>query len=65
MRYLEVAYAAPEELLGYYGVPVGILGVPRDDLDAVLMPKERTLEDISKEVRELPKFKIPPKIYHE
>lgn len=64
IRYLEIAYAAPEELLLEYRVTVGILGIPRDELDPILMPKERTSEDINKEVRELPKFKIPPRIYH-
>lgn len=64
IRYLEIAYAAPEELLIDYGVTVGILGIGRDELDPVLMPKERTSEDINKEVRELPKFKIPPRVHH-
>lgn len=64
MRYLEVAYAAPEELLLESGVTIGILGIPRDDLDPILMPKERTCEDINKEVRDLPKFKLPPRVHH-
>lgn len=64
MRYLEIAYTAPEECLLELGVTVGILGIPRNELEPILTPKERTSEDINKEVRELPKFKLPPRVHH-
>lgn len=64
LRYLEIAYAAPEELLLDFGVTIGILGLPRDELDPLLTPKERTIDDINKAKRELPKFKLPPKVHH-
>lgn len=64
MQYLEIAYIAPEEQLLDYGVPVGILGIPRNELDPMLLPKVRTIEDINKEVRVLPKFTLPRKIHH-
>lgn len=45
-------------------VTVGVLGIPRNELDAMIMPKERTSEDINKAAREMPEFKLPPVKQH-
>lgn len=59
-----MAYTAPEEILLELGVTVGILGLPRDELDPMLMAKPKSLENIKVEARELPKFQLPPKVHH-
>ncbi|GJQ88148.1 hypothetical protein Trydic_g13152 [Trypoxylus dichotomus] len=64
IRYLEAAYAAPEELLLGMGVTVGVLGIPRDEYDPVLMTRERTSKTFNKPPIEVPPFKIPSRAYH-
>lgn len=64
MQYLETAYTAPEEVLLELGVTVGILGLPRDELDPMLMTKQKSLENMNIEARELPNFQLPPKVHH-
>lgn len=38
VKYFEAAYSAPEELLEDLCVTVGILGLPRSEMDAMLSP---------------------------
>ncbi|KAI4457917.1 hypothetical protein MML48_7g00008317 [Holotrichia oblita] len=64
INYLEAAYAAPEELLLGMGVTVGVLGIPRDEYDPVLMTRERTSKTFNKPPIEVPPFKIPPRVRH-
>ncbi|KAJ8984696.1 hypothetical protein NQ317_004955 [Molorchus minor] len=64
--YLEAAYTAPEDMLEELGVPVGVLGVPRKYLDAMLKPKEvvstRRRQSTMKPIQE---FVLPPKVPYE
>ncbi|KAL3276764.1 hypothetical protein HHI36_012131 [Cryptolaemus montrouzieri] len=66
-HFLEIAYTAPEELLFSLGVGIGILGYPRDRLDTLLKPRERTKTDVLGEELVVPPFNLPPKkiIEHE
>ncbi|KAJ8943697.1 hypothetical protein NQ314_009670, partial [Rhamnusium bicolor] len=63
--YLEAAYTAPEELLWDMRIPVGILGVPRKYLDAMLKVKEIPTRKKKNAMRPIPEFVLPPKISYE
>ncbi|VEN39501.1 unnamed protein product [Callosobruchus maculatus] len=60
-NYLEIAYAAPEELLEPLGVPVGILGIPRKYFDATLKPRELSTTRRDSIMKPIPEFVIPKK----
>lgn len=65
LEYLEAAYSAPEELLLALGVAVGLLGMPRDEYDAILLPKEKKKGHRRQtKPREIIPFKLPPRTYH-
>lgn len=64
LQYLEIAYAAPEKLLLKLNVTVGILGLPRDELDPMLMAKPRSAENKAESRTKLPTFVLPPRIHH-
>ena len=42
---LELGYILPEELLRVKGFELGILGLPRDDFDSMLMPKIKEADE--------------------
>lgn len=46
------------------GVTVGVIGIPRDEYDPVLMTRERTSKTFNKPPIEVPPFKIPPRVRH-
>nr|CAH7745062.1 unnamed protein product [Callosobruchus chinensis] len=60
-NYLEIAYAAPEELLEPLGVPVGILGLPRRYFDATLKPRELSTTRRDSIMKSIAEFVIPKK----
>ncbi|KAK9884431.1 hypothetical protein WA026_007278 [Henosepilachna vigintioctopunctata] len=60
-KFLEIAYTAPEDKLFSLGVGLGILGYPRDRLDTLLQPRERTKTDVLGEELVVPPFDLPPK----
>ncbi|CAH2020600.1 unnamed protein product [Acanthoscelides obtectus] len=65
-NYLEIAYAAPEELLEPLGVPVGILGIPRKYFDATLKPRELSTTRRDSIMKPIPEFLIPKrKVFQE
>ncbi|XP_050299256.1 uncharacterized protein LOC126738127 [Anthonomus grandis grandis] len=61
IRYLEIAYAAPEELLVEAGIAVGILGVQRKYLDAMLKPLDISTTVKRTSLMKIGQFNIPPK----
>ncbi|KAL1508950.1 hypothetical protein ABEB36_003764 [Hypothenemus hampei] len=61
IRYLEIAYAAPEEMLVNVGIAVGVLGVQRKYLDAMLKPLEIFPADKQTSLMKIGEFKIPSK----
>ncbi|XP_044757275.1 protein phosphatase 1 regulatory subunit 36-like [Coccinella septempunctata] len=64
-KFLEIAYTAPEEKLFSLGVGLGLLGYPRDRLDTLLKPRERTKTDVLGEELIVPPFNLPPKQEYE
>ncbi|KAK4883521.1 hypothetical protein RN001_006840 [Aquatica leii] len=65
MKYLEIAFSAPEELLLRNRVLVGMLGLPRGDYDAMLMNLTQSAKKrLTAKPRILPEFKIPPPVIH-
>ncbi|XP_076250439.1 uncharacterized protein LOC143190175 [Rhynchophorus ferrugineus] len=62
IKYLEIAYAAPEELLVESGISVGVLGVERRYLDPVLKPKEISTTVKISSVMKIGDFVLPPKV---
>ncbi|KAH1028386.1 hypothetical protein HUJ05_001741 [Dendroctonus ponderosae] len=61
IRYLEIAYAAPEELLVQSRIAVGVLGVERKYLDVMLKPRNISTTVKRTSVMKIGEFKIPPK----
>lgn len=59
-KYLEIAYTAPEELLLELEVPVGILGYPRSEFDAMMALRFSRNDDGS--VRVWPRMVIPKRV---
>lgn len=64
ITYLEAAYAAPENELFELGITVGVLGIPREEFDPVLMTRERTSKTYCKAPIEVPPFVIPGPTKH-
>ncbi|XP_015832912.1 uncharacterized protein LOC660702 isoform X1 [Tribolium castaneum] len=58
IAYLEAAYTAPEEILFDIQVGVGILGLSKDYLNPILMPKEGMAKRIHIPVFKMPEMKI-------
>lgn len=59
---MEAAYTAPEDLLEELNIGVGILGVPRRHLTAMLKPKEiSTIKKRDSIMKPTPEFCIPAK----
>ncbi|CAG9769540.1 unnamed protein product [Ceutorhynchus assimilis] len=61
IRYLEIAYAAPEELLVENNIAVGVLGVERKYLDTVLKPKDISTTKKRTSLMKIGEFNIPPR----
>jgi len=61
---LEIAYAAPEELLETSGVSLGVLGVRRKYLDPLLKPKDISTTGKRTSVLKVGMFNLPPKSYN-
>ncbi|XP_066150633.1 protein phosphatase 1 regulatory subunit 36-like [Euwallacea fornicatus] len=61
IRYLELALAAPEEILEGSSIAIGVLGVRRRYLDAMLNPKELFTTDETSSLVKVGDFSIPPK----
>ncbi|XP_030753095.1 uncharacterized protein LOC115880109 [Sitophilus oryzae] len=61
IRYLEIAYAAPEELLVESGIAVGVLGVDRKYLDTILKPKEISTTVKISSLMKIGEFNLPPR----
>lgn len=55
-----MAFSAPEECLMDMGITIGMLGLPRDDYDPMLMNLVHTAKKrLASKPRLLPVFKLP------
>ncbi|XP_066247212.1 protein phosphatase 1 regulatory subunit 36-like [Euwallacea similis] len=60
IRYLELALAAPEEILEDSRIAIGVLGMRRKYLDAMLNPKEIFKTEERTNLKKVGDFRIPP-----
>nr|XP_022904193.1 uncharacterized protein LOC111416413 isoform X2 [Onthophagus taurus] len=62
--FIEACYSVPEEHINKMGIALGLLGIPREEFDPVLLSRERTSKTYTKKITEIPEFKLPPKTDH-
>ncbi|XP_022904192.2 protein phosphatase 1 regulatory subunit 36-like isoform X1 [Onthophagus taurus] len=62
--FIEACYSVPEEQINKMGIALGLLGIPREEFDPVLLSRERTSKTYTKKITEIPEFKLPPKTDH-
>ncbi|XP_017782229.1 PREDICTED: uncharacterized protein LOC108566722 [Nicrophorus vespilloides] len=62
IQYLEKMFAAPEETLLDFGITLGLIGIPREEYDCVMLPRERTSKNFDKINITAIDFVFPPNI---
>lgn len=60
--YFERLFAAPYETLLEHGVTIGLIGIPREEYDSIMKPRERTSQNFDKAIIEPINFTFPPDV---